>query len=91
MWFMLCLLKSDKKMHLRHCIIYSSGLSKLSFLYCQGMLLFMCSAVFKFDGLSAGLIFSIFSEALNAEQLINKVWFLSNLVQQKKQRKEGFQ
>lgn len=28
---------------------------------------------------------------LNAEQLINKIWFLSNLVKQKKQRKEGFQ
>lgn len=77
-------------MHLRDCIIYHSDLSKLSFLYCQGMLLFMCWAVFKFDGLFAVPMFSIFSETLNAEQLINKVWFLSNLVKQKKQRKEGF-
>lgn len=77
-------------MHLRDCIIYNSDLSKLSFHYHQGMLLLMCWAVFKFDGLFAVPIFCIFSEALNTEQLINKFWFLSYLVKQKKQRKEVF-
>lgn len=75
---------------LRDCVICYSDLSKLSFLNCQGMLLLKCWAVFKFDGHFAVSMFSIFSEASNAEQLNSKLWFLINLVKQKKQKKKGF-
>lgn len=89
---MLRLLKSDKEKCIWDTVLYII-LIYLSFPFSIAKSCFyLCAELFLnlMDFLQV-LYFPYLVAYLNAEQLINKIWFLSNLVKQKKQRKEGFQ